>query len=243
MRYKTLIWLLTTLGTCVALAAPSNVPLDSPKVDLKDFAALQRGARFFVNRCQPCHSLDLMRYESLARGIKITDEEGKILDKIVQQNLMFDKNGSLVDTMHSHIAKQDAESWFGVTPPDLSLVVRSRGRDWVYTFLRSFYKDPARPLGANNLVFKDVGMPNILLDLQGEQIISSDNRLILSKSGKLSAVEFDALINDLVSFMEFVSEPTKVQRQQLGIFVLMFIGILIVFTYLLHREYWKDVES
>jgi ubiquinol-cytochrome c reductase cytochrome c1 subunit len=181
-----------------------------------------------------------MRYDSLAKGIAITDERGEILKDVMQKNMMF-QNEQLSDSILTSMPQDDAVKWFGTVPPDLTLVIRYRGADWVYTYLQSFYKDPSRPFGVNNLVFPDVGMPFVLADLQGEQELT-ETGLKIVKPGKLSPEQYAATLTDLVAFLSFAAEPTKVERKNLGGFVLMFLGVFAVFTYLLRREYWKDIK-
>jgi ubiquinol-cytochrome c reductase cytochrome c1 subunit len=223
-----------------ASANEKSVVLEEPKIDLTDYASLQRGAALFVNRCQSCHSLKYMRYDSLAKGLAITDERGIILKDAMQKNLMF-AGGQLSDKIVSSVTDQDAVQWFGMVPPDLTLEVRARSAAWLYTYLKSFYKDDGRPFGVNNIVFPDVGMPFVLADLQGEQELT-ETGLKITKPGKLSPTQYEATITDLVAFLSFAAEPTKMERKHLGGFVLMFLGIFMVFTYLLRREYWKDIK-
>jgi ubiquinol-cytochrome c reductase cytochrome c1 subunit len=218
----------------------SKVVLDKAPIDLSDYASLQRGARIFMNECSGCHSLKYERYDSLAKGLEITDEDGKVLEKVVKDNLMFvgDKLASPINTA---MRESDAANWFGIAPPDLTLVARYRGVDWLYTYLRSFYVDPNRPWGVNNLVYPDVAMPHVLLNLQGEQVLT-DNGLKLVKKGSMSVAEYNSSVADLVNFLSFVGEPVQLIRHKIGAWVLVFLGIFLVFCYLLKREYWKDVH-
>ena len=214
--------------------------LDKAPIDLSDYASLQRGARLYMNECSGCHSLKYTRYDSLAKGIEITDEDGKVLDAIVKDNLIF-TGVPLTSPIYTALQPQEGESWFGVAPPDLTLVARYRGVDWLYTYLRSFYADPKRPWGVNNLVYPDVAMPHVLLNLQGEQVLT-DNGLKLVKPGKLSVSAYDTAVADLVNFLSFVAEPVQLERRKIGAWVLVFLGIFLVFSYLLKKEYWKDVH-
>jgi ubiquinol-cytochrome c reductase cytochrome c1 subunit len=226
--------------TPLVMAESSKIELQKAPIDISDSASLQRGAKLFMNECSGCHSLKYTRYDSLAKGIQITDEEGKVLEKIVKDNLMF-VGDSISSPINSAMASKDAESWFGVAPPDLSLEARYRGVDWLYTYLRSFYVDPKRPWGVNNLVYPDVAMPHVLLNLQGEQVLT-DNGLKLVNKGSLTPEQYDLAVADLVNFLSFVSEPVQLERRKIGVWVLVFLGIFLVFSYLLKREYWKDVH-
>lgn len=214
--------------------------LDKAPIDVSDYASLQRGARLYMDNCSGCHSLKYTRYDAMAKGIEITDEEGKVLDTLVKQDLMF-VGDSITSPIYTAMTPQDAENWFGIVPPDLTLVARYRGVDWLYTYLRSYYADPKRPWGVNNLVYPDVAMPHILLNLQGEQILT-DSGLKLVKQGTMSVEEYDRAVADLVNFLSFVSEPEQLLRRKIGAWVLVFLGIFLVFSYLLKREYWKDVH-
>jgi ubiquinol-cytochrome c reductase cytochrome c1 subunit len=212
-----------------------------PHIDVTDYASLQRGAQIFMNVCSGCHSLKYERYDSLAKGIQITDESGKVLDKIVKDNLMFAGN-ALADPIDSAMHTSDGANWFGVPPPDLTLEARYRGTTWIYNYLRSFYFDPKRPWGVNNLVFPEVAMPHVLLHWQGEQILTPEG-LKLVKPGTMTPEQYDAAMADLVNFLCYVSEPVQALRREIGAWVLVFLGIFVVFSYLLKREYWKDIHK
>lgn len=231
----------------LSLAAGSGFPLDKVQIDLSDKASLQRGAKLFVNYCLSCHSAQYMRYNRMGRDLGLTDEE-------VQQNLMFaaEKVG---DTMKVAMTPADGKAWFGATPPDLSVIARARGADWLYTYLRTFYVDEKRPLGVNNAVFPDVGMPHVLWELQGMQKAvyktvkaadGSDKQVIAGfeqvAPGKMSKAEYDAAVRDLVNFMVYVGEPARLQREAMGWWVLGFLAVFFVVAYLLKKEYWRDVH-
>ena len=227
------------------MAAESLIQLQKAPIDPTDLASLQRGARTYVNTCYGCHALKFMRYNSLAKGIGITDESGEVLADVVKANLLF-VGDKITDPMNTAMPKDQSAGWFGIAPPDLSLVTRSRGVDWVYTYMKTFYADPEKTWGVNNLVFPDVGMPHVLVGLQGvqkpvyqgEQVVG----LELVEQGTLSEEEYNATITDLVNFLAYVGEPIKLERERLGVWVLLFLGVLLVFSYLLKREYWKDVH-
>lgn len=214
--------------------------LPTAKVDVTDYASLQRGARVFMDMCSGCHSLKYTRYDAMAKGIQITNDDGKVLEKIVKEDLMF-TGDTLTAPIATAMLESDAANWFGIAPPDLTLEARYRGADWLTKYLHGFYFDPQRPWGVNNLVFPDVAMPHALLELQGEQILTP-NGLQLVKAGKLTPQQYEHLVADLVNFLCYISEPNQIQRHKTGILVLVFLGIFIVFSYLLKREYWKDVH-
>jgi ubiquinol-cytochrome c reductase cytochrome c1 subunit len=232
----------------LAVAASGHGPAMQPSnIDLSDQLSLQRGARVFVNYCVSCHSASFMRYNRIAEDLDLSEES-------VQTNLMFttDKIG---EAMEVAMRPADAESWFGAPPPDLSVVARSRGPDWLYNFLITFYVDDNRPTGVNNLFFKDTAMPHALWELQGLQRAvyhtetthdgketSTIERLELSERGSLTENEYKRLVRDLVGFLVYVGEPAKLVRHRLGFWVLVFLLVFLVATYLMKREYWKDVH-
>lgn len=232
-------------------ASETNYPLQTVQNNLRDKASLQRGAQLYMNYCVGCHSLQFTRYSQLGEYLKIQDEEGNVLEKLIQKSLNF-VTEKTTDNIVTSMPKQNAQQWFGVAPPDLSLVSRSRGKNWVYNYLKAFYVDESRPWGVNNAVFPDVGMPHVLLPLQGKQqakfqkvhdqekpIIQS---LVLSEPGELDKKGYDKAITDLVNFLEYIGEPVKEKRTRIGVFVLLFLIVLTVFLYALKREYWKEVH-
>lgn len=237
---KKLLSILLAVLPCIALASEGGPALDRAPVNQHDKLSLQRGAQIFVNHCLNCHSASAMRYSRLA---DLGLNEGQI-----RENLMFatDKVG---DTMSSTLERKDGKAWFGVAPPDLSLVARSRGADWLYTYLRGFYHDPATKTGWNNTVFPNVGMPNVLWEYQGRQALQEAKgaehgaaKLVLEQPGKLSAAEYDKYVGDLVNYLVYMGEPAQVKRVQIGIVVMFFLAIFFVITLLLKKEYWKDVR-
>jgi ubiquinol-cytochrome c reductase cytochrome c1 subunit len=230
----------------LGMAAGGGVHLDDADLDMSDQASLQRGAKFFVNYCLSCHSAKYQRYNRMARDLGMTEEE-------VKENLMLatDKIG---DTMNIAMDPEQAAVWFGTTPPDLSVIARARGVDWLYTYLRSFYIDESRPFGVNNVVFPDVGMPHVLWKLQGmqkavfkevngqkvvEKLVPADGA---AGKGTMSAEEFDGAMRDLTAFLSYIGEPIQMERKRIGVWVLLFIGVFFVLAYLLKKEYWKDVH-
>lgn len=230
----------------MAMAAGAVLHLDKAPVS-KDPAALQHGAKLFVNYCLNCHAASFMRYNMLG-GIGLSDQQ-------IRDNLMF--TGERVgDQMKIAMKPTDAKVWFGKAPPDLTLITRQRssefgtGADWVYTYLRQFYRDEQRPTGWNNVVFPNVGMPHVFTSLQGEQVAKvTDNpdgskhfELSLAKPGKLSAAEYDKAVADLVSYLVWMGEPVAEKRKSIGTFVLIFLAGLFVLSYALKKNYWKDIH-
>ena len=240
-----------------AVGAESSVELDHINIDLNDKPSLQRGAKYFVNYCMGCHSANFSRWERVATDLDIPSE-------LMMQNLVLgdDKIG---DLMEISMRPDDSKVWFGATPPDLSLVARARSPEWLYTYLRSFYADESRPTGVNNKVFPNVGMPHVLMELQGlpecapgpkrehghvvrdelgNPIMDANcGSLAVSKvKGSMSDVEYDQAVYDLVNFMEYVAEPMAETRKKIGFYVLAFILVFFIFAWLLNREYWKDVH-
>lgn len=228
-------------------AGGGNVHLEPANIDLTDNASLQRGARLFVNYCLSCHSAAYQRYNRMGRDIGLDQE-------LVEENLMFatDKVG---DLMKVAVRREDAEKWFGKKVPDLSLVARSRGADWLYTYLISFYVDPSRPWGVNNRVFKDVGMPHVLWELQGlyapvyREGTGPDGKPVqkvvdyeMVKAGSMTEEEFQQAMRDLTNFLTYTAEPARLDRQRVGVWVLLFLAVFSVVAYLLKKEYWKDVH-
>ncbi len=235
------VFVLTAPGA--ALAAGSHAKLDHVDVDLGDQPSLQRGARIFVNFCLSCHSAAYMRYNRMGEDLGISEE-------LVKENLLFaaDKVG---DLMKAVMPKEVALAAFNTVPPDLTLVARTRGPEWIYTYMRSFYRDSKSPSGWNNIVFPNVAMPHVLYEWQGDQRAvfkkGSDGlmhfeRFELERRGTMSREEYDAAMRDLTNFLVYLGEPVKLVRYELGIFVLIFLAVFWVFAYLLKKEYWKDVH-
>jgi len=235
-----------------------SINCDDFSSDLSDKASLQNGAKVFVNYCMGCHSAKYSRWERVARDLKIPPN-------LAKENLIYadQKFGALMDIS---MPTDKAKDWFGATPPDLTLVARSRSPEWLYTYLRNFYSDPNRPLGVNNKVFKDVGMPHVLLDLQGLQecapgpVLAANGgikrdiftraeiledpcgRYTLISEGSHSPEDFDKVIYDLVNFLTYVAEPMAEDRKRIGTYALLFLAFLFIWVWLLNREYWKDIH-
>lgn len=254
-----------TIAALIMAALPvfgfaQDYPLDKIDIDLTDKAAMQDGLKTFANYCLGCHGAKFQRYERVANDLGISEEQ-------MMNNIVF-TDAKIGDHMRAAMTDDQAKQWFGVVPPDLTLVARVRGADWLYTYLRSFYADSTRPLGANNKVFPNVGMPNVLVALQGNQVLgckqvpivedgkkvfdqltaspvtqeSCDELVIEKGTGSMSEAEFDETIRNLVTFLEYSANPVKLQSQRIGTYVLLFLVVFFVFAYLLKREYWKDVK-
>jgi ubiquinol-cytochrome c reductase cytochrome b subunit len=249
-----------------AVGASAQVELDHIDIDITNEASLQNGAKYYMNYCMGCHSLQYARYQRTANDIGVPDE-------VFEEFLKFDNSAKIGDLMENSMSEQAAKKWFGAAPPDLTLVARSRGTDWLYTYLRSFYEDPSRPWGVNNKVFPDVGMPHVMLEeqgmqtcapgtvkeangttkrdpLTGEEVLFDEEGKALNPcgsfdlvyAGKQSPEEFDQTIYDLVNFLAYTAEPMQEDRKRIGVYVLMFIALFWVFAYLLNREFWKDIH-
>ncbi|WP_105180124.1 cytochrome c1 [Pseudoalteromonas sp. T1lg21] len=245
MMKKLIIGLFALLPSLTMAAGPS-VPLMDANIDLKDNASLQRGAKLFMNYCLGCHQMQYQRYERTFRDIGIPTEIG-------QEQLIFD--GSKVGShIKNAIAKDDAAKWFGAAPPDLTLVARVRGTDWIYTYLKSFYKDESRPFGVNNVVFPSVGMPHVLQELQGlptpitEEVEEHGHTVTkvvgteTDGSGEMSDDEYDRAARDLTNFLAYVGEPSRLESEAIGIKVIGFLVILFILAFMLKKEYWRDVH-
>ncbi|WP_160152807.1 ubiquinol-cytochrome c reductase [Microbulbifer sp. ALW1] len=249
--------LLMTFVPIKAVGAESSVELDYINIDLNDKPSLQRGAKYFVNYCMGCHSANFSRWERVATDLGIPNE-------LMTEHLVLgdDKIG---DLMEIAMKPDDSKVWFGATPPDLTLVARARSPEWLYTYLRSFYKDDGRPTGVNNKIFPNVGMPHVLMELQGlpecapgpkrdhgkvvrdelgNPIMDADcGSLKVDKvKGSMSGEEYDQAVYDLVNFMEYIAEPMAETRKRIGFYVLAFILVFFIFAWLLNREYWKDIH-
>ncbi|MBI3899161.1 MAG: cytochrome c1 [Gammaproteobacteria bacterium] len=258
MRKLLLVLMLALVPAAAFAGGRGEAHLDPVKIDLGDKPSLQRGARIFVNYCLSCHSAAYMRYNRMGKDLGISEE-------LVEENLLFaaDKVG---DLMKAVMPKDEAKATFGVAPPDLTLVARSRGPEWVYTYMRSFYRDDKSVSGWNNMVFPHVAMPHVLYEWQGEQRpvykiekqtthVEQDGKQVekvvetsvfekfeLAKPGTMKPAEYDRSMRDLTNFLVYLGEPAKLDRYRIGGYVLLFLAIFLVFAYLLKKEYWKDVH-
>ena len=243
---KRIIFAVLALLPGLVLASGGGFPLDKAEYDLSDKASLQRGAATFMNYCAGCHSTQYQRYNRVAVDIGIPDD-------LMKENLVF-TGAKIGDLMKSAMSEKDAARWFGAPPPDLTLVARVRGADWIYTYLRSFYVDETRPFGVNNAVFPSVGMPHVLEPLQGtpraefethtldgvemQQVVSIKS----DGNGEMNNEEYDQTVLDLVNFLVYSAEPVQQERERMGFWVLGFIAIFFIFTVLLKKEFWRDVH-
>lgn len=233
-----------------------GVPLQHVKINPNDVPSLQRGAKLYINYCSGCHSLNFMRYNRLAEDLHLLDKTGQVDTTLVKDNLIFTK-ARIADTIQVAMSQADAKRWFGVAPPDLSVIARARGTDWLYTYLLDFYEDAHRPLGVNNLVFNETAMPDVLAELRGvqvpvyakkvitvdgkQQVVNSIQRLVVIKEGSMSPQQFKVAVADIVNFLAYVGEPYKTTRQHLGYWVLGFLILFSIIAYLLKREYWRKL--
>lgn len=235
---------LVVLGSPAALAQEGGYRLDRAPIDPHDLISLQAGARTFANYCLTCHGAEYMRYNRLT-DLGLTEAQ-------IKDNLMFatDRVG---DTMKVALTPQVGKAWFGVPPPDLSVIARARGADWLYTYLRTFYRDPKSATGWNNAVFPNVGMPHVLWTLQGQRALDivksgeGGNEEVAYRWRQLSPgtedqVQYDTTVRDLVNYLVYMGEPAATERKRIGIVVLFVLGVLFIFAYMLKKEFWKDVK-
>ena len=232
-----------SLGFAGTALAQHEAELEPANNNIANVASLQRGAKYFVNYCLGCHSAKYVRYNRLAQDLQLSEDQ--LID-----NLMFTGERPF-DTMANTMKPEDSKRWFSVSPPDLSLIARSRGTDYIYTFLRSFYVSPGRATGVDNIVLPGASMPAVLWKLQGTQraVFTTDehNLRVFEKfepilPGELQAEEFDDVVRDIVNFLDYIGEPIKRERQQLGIRVIGFLLVFLLIAYMLKKEIWKDVK-
>lgn len=243
---KKLLIALVTLIPSLAFAAGPTVPLDEADIDLHDKASLQRGAQLYMNYCLGCHELQYHRYNRTFEDLGIPQELGEKYLQFTGQ-----KAG---DHITNNMKPEAAANWFGTAVPDLTNVARVRGPDWIYTYLRSFYKDESRPWGVNNTVFPNVGMPHVLQELQGLPKKTYEERLIDGKmqkvyvgiksdgTGRLSESEYDQAMLDLTAFLVYVGEPMLLEQRRMGWFVFGFLLVFTILAWLLKKEFWKDLK-
>lgn len=237
---------LLLLAPGLAWSSTAGTPLDKAPINLHDKSSLQRGAQIFVNHCLNCHSATAMRYSKL-EDLGLTEQQ-------IRENLLFaaEKVG---EPMVTNMDPQIAKAAFGIMPPDLSLAGRSRSPDWLYSYLRGFYRDPESKTGWNNTVFPSVAMPHVLWEYQGQAVmhvtermdpntgdVKRTRKLVLEKPGSLTPLQYDQYAADLVNYIAWMSEPSQSNRKQWGILVLFFLAGYFVLTWMLKKEYWKDVR-
>jgi len=244
---RLLICAALTLPAAIASAQESEVELQYSGADINDIASLQRGARNFMNYCSGCHSLSYVRYSRMAEDLRIPEKD-------LAANLMF-TSSKPGDGIVSAMPADAAAEWFGKAPPDLSLIARERGVDYIYSYLKGYYLDDTRPWGVNNMYLPSAAMPDVLASLQGlqkavyknDKDASGNAHMVLAgvealSPGSLSPQEFDVFVRDTANFLDYCGEPVKAKRQSLGIFVTLFLLVGFVFALLLKKEYWKDVH-
>ncbi len=215
--------------------------------DLDNKASLQRGVKLFVNYCMGCHSTKYMSYERMSTDLGLDKE-------LVLKNLIF-SDAKIGDYMTIAMPAEDAKVWFGTLPPDLSLVARSRGKDWLYTYMKTFYADDSRPFGVNNLAFSDVGMPHVFEELEGLKKavfkieegadgskVEVFDKFELLTEGSMSAAKYDQAVLDIVNYLDYTGEPAKLVRYSLGVKVILFLIILLIPAYLMKKAFWEDVH-
>jgi ubiquinol-cytochrome c reductase cytochrome c1 subunit len=233
------------LGLSGVASAQEEAKLDPANNNIANVDSLQRGAKYFVNYCLGCHSAKYVRYNRLAEDLQITEQQ--LID-----NLMFTGERPF-DTMANAMRPEDSVRWFGRSPPDLSLMARARGTDYIYTFLRSFYASPGRPTGVDNIVLPGTAMPHVLWKLQGVQraVFTTDaahggeqmfDKFEMIRPGQLTAEDYDGVVRDIVNFLDYIGEPIKREREQLGIRVIGFLLVFLLIAYMLKKEIWKDVD-
>lgn len=236
--------LLLTFGFGAAHAAGPGAELMQAGTTLEDIASLQRGAKLYMNYCSGCHSLKYLRYQRMAEDLGLSEEE-------VMGNLNF-TGAKIGDHIEASMPQEGAEKWFGKMPPDLTLIARVRGVDWIYTYLQSFYLDESRPLGWNNRLFPNASMPNPLWELQGLQHAEFGKAeaggdrpvkaLKVTQPGQQKPEEFDQTVRDITAFLEYAAEPAGLKRQGVGVWVILFLAFFTFLAWLLNREYWRDIH-
>lgn len=236
-NFKRILCVLALLPA-LASAAESGYELDAIEPDHTDLPSLQRGAAMYANYCLGCHSLQYQRHTRTATDLGIPED-------LYKENLIFD-GAAIGSHITNAMPREGSKNWFGAPPPDLSMVTRARSADWVYTYLRTFYLDPSRPLGVNNEVLANAGMPHALVELQGVPVKTCEGGEcaieVREGTGSMSTEEFDEAVYDLVNYLDYTAEPYKLDRQRIGVYVLLFLMVLFVFTWLLGREYNKEVH-
>jgi ubiquinol-cytochrome c reductase cytochrome c1 subunit len=239
------LFLAGVLAALAVHAAGGGENLEHANTQVSNRAMLQRGAAMYMDYCAGCHSLKYVRYSRLARDLGLSEEQ-------VMANLVLG-DGKFGDTIENALTEADGTAFFGKAPPDLSLVARSRGVDWVYTYMKSFYRDPSAVVGWNNTLLTNASMPHVLWELQGIQEARFADagepgadpvveQLELVQGGLLSPGQYDAALRDLASFLEYAGEPAVLQRKAIGVWVLLFLSLFTLLAWFLQQEYWKDVH-
>ena len=249
---KILTVILMTFSGLV-MAAGSGFPLDKAPIDLNDKESLKRGAVVFADNCLSCHSADYMRYNRIGTDLGMTDVE--VSEKLISTRGADGEKTKPGQLMKIAMNNDYSSVAFGTKIPGLTVIARSRGADWLYTYLRTFYMDDSRPMGVNNMVFADVGMPHVLWEQQGLQkaVFSTETgtdrnehhkfeKMEMVQAGSMNTEEYDAFVGDLVNYLVYMAEPVQVERKSLGVKVVIFLMFFAVIAYLLKKEYWKDIH-
>lgn len=248
MKKLIIMLVLSLLVPAIGQTAESSVALESHRLNLGE-KSLQRGLKYFTNYCMGCHSAEYSRYNRVAADLNLTEQQ--MLDNIIFTRDAEGEQTKVGEKMMVAMTTEYGKETFGVAPPDLSLTARSRGADWIYTYLKSFYLDEARPMGVNNTVFENVGMPHALWPLQGWQKgtyhqDAEGNQVLdgleLATEGEMTPDEYDQVVTDITNFMVYLSEPAQAKRKSLGIKVMLFLFVFTGLAYLLKQEYWRDVH-
>ena len=248
-RYRKLVrnaaMLLAGALVSFAAVAAEGGNLRHAGTDIGDRGSLQRGAKLYMNYCAGCHSLKYLRYSRMAEDLGLSEDE-------VMENLNF-SGAKVGEQVNVALTEEHAKQWFGKMPPDLSVISRVRGSDWIFTYLASFYQDESRPLGWNNQLFANASMPNPLWEMQGLQrpvygkkdAATGDipvERLEIAQPGTQGKVEFDQTVRDITTFLEYAGEPAALKRQSMGVWVILFLAFFTFLAFLLKKEYWRDVK-
>ena len=250
MTLRTVLFALLASVAAPAFAASGGVEKLPAHTNVGNQASLQRGAKLYMNYCSSCHSMQFLRYSRIATDLGLTEEQ-----VMANLNLTGAKFG---ETIRSSLSRENGEAWFGAAPPDLSLTARSRGVDWIYTYLKSFYADPTRESGWNNTVLPGASMPHVLWELQGTQELVSGaaagghgadahadagaTHLELASPGALAPADYDEVVRDITTFMQYAAEPAALQREKYGVWVVLFLAVLTFLLWMLKHEYWRDVH-
>ena len=240
MNKAYIFFLLGFILSSPVFGASSSVELKPVFIDLGNKASLQRGAQIFFNNCSGCHTLQYHRYSKFVNDLGIS--EAMVKSNLILTSQKTGESTKLGSTITNAINHDSIKEAFGVVPPDLTLTARSRGPEWIYTFLTSFYEDNSRPMGVNNILYPNVNMPHVLWYKEGLKTYDENNQLILKVDGQLSQKEYEQEITDLVNFLTYVSEPAQLERYTIGFWVMIFLVFFAFITYLLKIEYWRDIK-
>jgi ubiquinol-cytochrome c reductase cytochrome c1 subunit len=240
MKKYALILIIGILASGPVMSSGGVAHLESSEVNARDLAAAQSGAKWFVNYCMSCHSAQYMRFNRLSEDLNLSEDE-------VMNNLVF-SDAKFGETMDIAMRPDDAVKWFGKVPPDLSVIARSRGNDWLFSYLKSFYQDESG--GWNNLILPNASMPHVLWKLQGIQkpvyTTHGDaevvDHLVLASEGLQTPEEYETTVRELVTFLDYVGEPAKLKRKSIGVWVMLFLAVFALLAYLLKAEYWRDIH-